>query len=232
MTRTSWLQTSALILICLGLFVCPVTAQAGIYSVFPRLGLIQADWQPGSLLVLADSDEGLLVSEIPDHGFSDFGVFANGFMEPVAPGATLIAGDLDAGDYAFAVGILRPEATSNPIGYELDAFFQLRLAGSTATALTGVAGTPDPGTDPLVPLDLIDDRIISTFGSLAGMAVAQGKWSNADDYIEFEPQFALASFDGPAVAGPGAWSQSVFPEPTSAVMALLAATICVSPRRR
>lgn len=209
------------------------SAQPGIYSHFPRLGLTFADWQPGSLLVLADSDEGLLVSELPGTGsVYQFSIFDDVFFPAPDSIAPLTPGDLDSGDYAYAVAILRPEVTSNPLGYEVEAFFQLRLAGSTATALTGVAGTPDPGTDPQVPVDLIDDQIITTFGSLAGMAVAQARWSDVDDYIEFQPQFALADYFGPPTAGPGAWGQSVFPEPTSAALVLLSILGCGSFGRR
>lgn len=61
-------------LLLLGLLVANVDAPWGFGSVFPRLGLVRAELGPGALLVLADSDEGLLVSELTGAGFGEFAV--------------------------------------------------------------------------------------------------------------------------------------------------------------
>lgn len=104
---------------------------------------------------------------------------------------------LDAANWAYAVGISD--------GVSLRAFFQIRLAGSTATVLDT---------------------------SLAAQAVAVGLWSNVNDYFEFPSNHAGISPSNSPPNGPEDYFSFVVPEPTATTLASFAALKLLSRRRR
>jgi hypothetical protein len=105
--------------------------------------------------------------------------------------------DLDNGTWAYAMGLF--DNLSQP-----QAFFQLRLVGSSATASSG---------------------------SLAASAVLNGLWPATTAYIEFAPQFAGYAASAPANS-PSLYVGFILPEPTGLGLALMISASVLLRRRR
>jgi hypothetical protein len=136
------------------------------------------------------------------------GILMNGFSaggNPAVPGiidaASLPPGssivttppsDLDAGTWAYAMALFD---NSFPLP-QMQAFFQLRRAGSSAT----VGGTSE----------------------LAQAAVNAGLWPSTAAYIEFQSQFAGYA-SGPAPTGPSSFVGFILPEPSGVGLMMVGA---------
>ncbi|QDV72578.1 hypothetical protein [Botrimarina mediterranea] len=213
------MRSARLAVFCVALLSSPAFGQLSTF--FPRNGLVGLNAPDSHLaMVVADSDEGLLVSPLSEF---DLGVsimtpvYGDSYGPPLLRSLTEAPHQLDNGDYAVAVGLVRFDPAI-PTFFVLESFLQLRLAGSSATALTGVAGTPNNIGDPYT---FLDDTIVS-LGGLASVATAEGLWSSPTDYIEFSPSDALVFSLSSSPAGPQDWIGSVFPEPGTASLVALA----------
>lgn len=214
------MKRAILAVLCVAFLSSQSLGQIGDF--FPRLGWLNIDTVLGDdvFIALADSDEGLLISPIPDGFFGPLSILDPYYGDIGGPSSDAInrlteaPNQFDNNDYALAVGLLQRDPNS-PSLYSMVGFFQLRRAGSSATALSNVAGTPN---DPTNPLSSEDDLIVFLHGGLAAMATRHGLWTHPDDYIEFPRPSAFTYPTKSPPTGPQDWRFSAFPEPGSAVL--------------
>jgi hypothetical protein len=211
----------------------PSLGQIGTFF-FPRSGdldilVSDSNWA----IIVADSDQGMLVSPLSEFQFNAaiFDPAASGaFSTPVLRPLTEAPHQLDNGDYAVAIGLGKFSSAVSS-SFQLESFLQLRVAGSSATAMTSVAGTPLDVSDPTNRYNQLDNSIAS-IGGLAALATASGLWTSPAAYIEFNPAKAFVAPLTSAPAGPQDWGQFVFPEPGTAALIGVAVTILAARRNR
>ena len=217
----------------LGVALLSTQAFGQLGQFYPRSGdLSFTVFDSNYAIVVADSNEEMLVSPLSVFDYqasimtpaSDFWMYP-----PVLRPVTEAPQQLDNGDYAIAVGLVQ---VLDPSSFVLKGFMQLRLQGSTATALTGVAATPFDISDPSNHYNQLDDQIVNG-GGLAAMAVAAGLWSSPNDYFEFSSHDAFVHPAIASPAGPQDWVGSVMPEPgTAALVACALLSPALRLRRR
>jgi hypothetical protein len=205
-----------------------VHAQWNIPTVIPRWGYFEIEVAGGVFgtqidFLTSDSDEALQTATAPlnldssnsfaiQTGSSSAPAFSqpaelvvpaafggpSGSVTPFS-GATITQApqNLDAANWAFAIGVRN--------GSVLTTFFQMRLAGSSATVLDS---------------------------SLASQAVAAGLWSGVNDYFEFPSNHAGIGINNFPVNGPEDYYSYVVPEPASAWLLVMAGAGLLPRRRR
>lgn len=198
--------------------------------VFPRSGWagVYSD-SPNPVLAFADTDEAAQFYDLSRDGFAssaDFIGFADGLHGD--PGSllpvhlTVAPHSFDGGDWAFALGLFDESGG-------LDAYLQMRVAGSSATVSPLVAPAAPDASLP----ELIANISTSGAGGLPQLAVSSGLWPSVDIYYEFDPvnAFVFPIVDRPT--GPDDFQGSVFPEPTAGLLAVTSLTgLAAGTRRR
>ena len=204
---------------------------AGVLTdIFPRQGWASAYSDSlNPVLAFADTDEAAQFYDLSRNGFgsyADFVGFADiefGYPEILLPvHLTEAPHSFDSGDWAFALGLFDESGG-------LDAYIQMRVAGSSATVSPLVA--PSPGfANPPETQGWIATVIA---GGLPELAVSSGLWPSTDVYYEFNRGNALVFPIVDRPTGPGGYGGSVFPEPTAGLLAVTALTgLAAGTRRR
>lgn len=198
-------------------------------GIFPRLGTtdVYSD-SSNPVLAFADTDEAAQFYDLSRDGFDSSAGFVGftdvmygGFGSLLPVHLTEAPHSFDGGDWAFALGLF------NETG-GLDAYLQMRVAGSSATVSPLVA--PSPGFANLPETQAWTAAVIAD--GLPQLAVSSGLWPSTDVYYEFNPgnAFVFPIVDRPN--GPGDYVGLVFPEPTAGLLAVIALTGLAAGNRR